>query len=103
MSVQETETKYIKSEFKIVNDQPLTLRCNYCEHEIHPPYIASSDWHEGRLVSKKYHNAKSHWVRQIKPENLIIFDSVSEAEAHGFKPSRYARAHHQRKDKDKKQ
>jgi len=91
VSVQDTETKYLKPEFKIVNRQPLTLRCVYCEHGIEPPYVASSDWHEGRLESKKYHSADSHWARKIRPENLIIFDSESEAQAHGFKPSHYVR------------
>ena len=94
VSIQETETKYIKPEFKIVSCQPLTLRCAYCEHEVHPQYIASSDWHEGRLDSKRYHRADSHWVRGIKPENLIIFGSESEAQAHGFKPSHYASTGH---------
>jgi len=90
VSVQETETRYIKLEFKIVTNQPLTLRCVYCEHEVHPQYIASSDWHQGMLKNKKYHSADSHLVRKIKPENLIIFDSESKAQAHGFKPSNYA-------------
>ena len=93
VSIQETETKYIKPKFKILSFQPLTLSCVYCEHEVHPQYVASSDWHEGRLASKKYHSADSHWARKIKPEKLIVFDSESEAEAHGFKPSHYARAH----------
>ena len=88
------ETKYIKPEFKIVSAEPLILRCVYCEHEVHPRYIASSDWHEGRTDTKKYHSAESHWARKIRPENLIIFNSETEAEAHGFKPSHYARAHH---------
>ncbi len=94
VSVQKTETKYIKPEFKIINDQPLILRCVYCDHEVHPPYVASSHWHEGRLENKKYHSADSHLAGQIKPENLIIFDSESEAKAQGFKPSSYAVAHH---------
>ncbi len=94
VSVQEPETKYIKPEFKIVNDQPLTLRCVYCEHEVHPRYIASSEWHEGRTDTKKYHSTDSHWAKKIRPENLIIFNSEVEAEAHGFKPSHYARASH---------
>jgi hypothetical protein len=89
VSVQDTETKYVKPEFQIINDRPLTLRCIYCEHEMNPPYIASSDWHEGRLDNKKYHSAGSHWTKSIKPENLIIFNSKSEAEAQGFHPSRY--------------
>ena len=96
VSIQETETKYIKPEFKIVNQKPLTLRCVYCEHGFEPEYVASSDWHEGRLENKKYHNADSHWARRIKPENLIIFNSETEAQAHDFKPSHYTIAHHQR-------
>jgi aspartate carbamoyltransferase catalytic subunit len=90
VSVQETEIKYLKPEFKIVNREPLTLRCIYCEHGFEPKYVASADWHEGRLINKRYHSADSHWARKIKPENLIIFNSESAAEAQGFKPSRYA-------------
>ena len=90
VSVQETETKYLKPEFKIVNRNPLTLRCVYCEHGFEPKYVASSDWHEGRLANKRFHSADSYWARKIKPENLIIFDSESEAQAQGFKPSNYA-------------
>jgi len=91
VSNQETETRYIKPEFKIVNLEPLILRCIYCEHELHPQYIASSDWHEGKLENKKYHSAESHWIRKIKPGNLVIFDSEDEAQAQGFKPSSYVR------------
>jgi len=89
VSLQETEANYLKPEFKIVSRKPLTLRCIYCEHGFEPKYVASSDWHEGKLDSKKYHSADSHWTRKIRPENLIIFNSESDAEAHGFKPSHY--------------
>jgi aspartate carbamoyltransferase catalytic subunit len=92
VSVQKTEAKYIRPEFKIVNRRPLVLRCLYCEHEVYPQYVASSDWHEGRLASKKYHSADSHWSTKIRLENLIIFDSASEAKAHGFQPSHYVKA-----------
>ena len=90
VSVQKTERKYIKPDFKIVNLKPLILRCVYCEHEVQPGYVASSDWHEGRLANKKYHRADSHLTRKIKPENIIIFNSAGEAEARGFKASHYA-------------
>jgi len=99
VSVQETEISYLKPEFKIVNLEPLTLRCIYCEHGFEPKYVASSDWHEGTLAEKKYHHADSYLVKKIKPENLIIFDSESEAEAHGFKPDHYTSTHHQITDK----
>ncbi len=90
VSGQETEKGDIKPEFKIVSRHPLTLRCVYCDHEIFPPYIASSHWHEGRLVSKRYHRADSHMARKIKAEHLMVFASSGDAEAHGFKPSSYA-------------
>jgi aspartate carbamoyltransferase catalytic subunit len=91
VSNQGTEVRYINPEFKIVSLEPLTLRCIYCEHELHPQYIASSDWHQGKLENKKYHSANSHWARKIKPENLIIFASENEAQAQWFKPSSYVR------------
>jgi aspartate carbamoyltransferase catalytic subunit len=90
VSVQATETKYIKPLFRIVDVTPLTLRCVYCEHGFEPKYIASSEWHQRKLENKKYHRADSHWVRKIKRENLIVFESAQEAEACGFKPSHFA-------------
>jgi aspartate carbamoyltransferase catalytic subunit len=87
VSNQETEVRYIKPQFRIVNRGPLTLRCIYCDHELHPQYVASSAWHEGRLENKRYHSADSHFARKIRAENLIIFASEKEAQAQGFKPS----------------
>ena len=89
VSNQATEMRYIKPEFKIVNLEPLTLSCVYCEHEIQPGYIATTDWHEGKLENKKYHSSNSRWIRKIKPGKLVIFDSEEEAQARGFKPSSY--------------
>jgi aspartate carbamoyltransferase catalytic subunit len=91
VSNQETEVRYIKPEFKIVSREPLTLRCIYCEHELHPQYVASSEWHQRKLENKRYHSADSHFARKIKPENLIIFASRKEAQAQQFKPSSYIR------------
>ena len=91
VSNQETEVRYIKPEFKIVSRQPLILRCIYCDHELHPQYVASSEWHQGKLENKKYHSADSHFARKIKPENLIVFASEKEAQARQFKPSSYTK------------
>ena len=97
VSVQETELKYLKPEYKIVNRKPLTLRCTYCEHGFEPEYVASSDWHEGKTATKRYHGAASHWARKIRPENLIAFRSTGDAETLGFKPSRYVKVKRSRK------
>ena len=94
VSIQATETKYLKPEFKIVNNQPLTLRCIYCEHGFEPKFVASTDWHEHRLDTRKYHSADSHWAKDIRPENLIAFNTEEEAQAHGFKPSHFTGGHH---------
>ena len=82
---QATETRYIKPEFHIVSNEPVTLRCDYCEHEIHPQYIASSKWHQGKLENKQYYYADGSMLKRIHPENLLIFDSEDEALARGFK------------------
>ncbi len=89
VSIQPTEIKYLKPSFKIVNTSPLTLRCTYCEHGFEPKYVASTDWHEHKLDTKKYHSAASHWAKYIRPENLIVFNTEAEAEAHGYKPSHF--------------
>ncbi len=93
VSVQATEIKYLKPRFKIVNYHPLTLRCDYCEHGFEPKYIASSEGHEGRPDTKKYHSAGSHWAGQIRPENLIVFNTEEEAKARGYSPSHYTGGH----------
>ena len=91
--VSQKESKYILPEFEIINCDPLTLRCMYCEHESHPPYIASAKWHQGTLDKKLYHSAESFLIDKIRLENLIIFDSRNEAESAGFKPSHYSAPH----------
>jgi aspartate carbamoyltransferase catalytic subunit len=92
VSGQETEREYMKHEFQIVSNEPLTLRCVYCEHEIHPPYIASSKWHQGIVEMKRYYKANSFMLKRIRPENLIIFDSEDEAKRQGFKLGKRGKA-----------
>jgi len=94
VSIQKTETKYLKPEYKIVKTEPLTLRCVYCEHGFEPKYIASTEGYEHKTDGKKYHSANSHWAKDIKPENLIVFSSEEEARALGFTPSHFVGGHH---------
>lgn len=88
--VSVNQDKYVKPQFSIVSLKPLTLRCVYCEHEAFPKYVASAEWHEGTARSKRYHSSDSHWIKKIRPENLIIFDFESEAQSRGFRPGKYA-------------
>lgn len=91
VSNQDTEVRYINPRFGIVSRLPLTLRCLYCEHELHPQYVASSDWHQGKIDNKRYHRADSASARRINPQNLIVFASEEDAQARQFKPSSYLR------------
>jgi aspartate carbamoyltransferase catalytic subunit len=93
VSIQSTETKYLKPEYKIVKTEPLTLRCIYCEHGFEPKFIASTEGYEHGTDGKKYHSADSHWAKDIKPENLIVFSSEEQAQAYGFKPSHFTGGH----------
>jgi aspartate carbamoyltransferase catalytic subunit len=94
VSVQATEAKYLKPEFRIVKTRPLTLRCAYCEHGFEPKFVASTDWHEHKPETRKYHAADSHWSSSIRPENLIVFNTDEEALALGYKPSYFTGGHH---------
>jgi len=95
VSVQASEAQYLKPEFKIVSRDPLTLRCVYCEHGSQPAYVASTDWHEGKLEHKRYHRADSQWARRIKPENLVVFGSAEGAEAYGYRANEHAGSRHE--------
>jgi aspartate carbamoyltransferase catalytic subunit len=94
VTIQPREAKYLKSKFKIVKTHPLTLRCVYCEHGFEPKFVASTDWHEHNPDMKKYHSADSHWAKDIRPENLIVFSSEEQAQTYGFKPSHFAGGQH---------
>jgi aspartate carbamoyltransferase catalytic subunit len=89
---QETEKNYLKPEFKVVSLHPLTFRCIYCEHGTEPKFVASTEWHQGLIESKRYNRANSHLAKKIRPENLIAFDSAEEAEKHGYKPGHYMKS-----------
>jgi len=67
---QETE-KISQAGVQVVSLQPLTFRCIYCEHGTEPKFVASTEWHQGMVESKRYNRASSHLAKKIKPENLI--------------------------------
>jgi len=95
--VSNRESRYLVPKLNMLKrngGEPLKLRCAYCDHETHPPYIASSEWHQGLLKNKKYYSSDSFMLDRIRPENLIIFDSEKEAQAHGFMPSKRTAKQH---------
>lgn len=89
--VSNRESRYLAPRMHMLNRQvgePLILRCAYCDHEIQPPYIASSEWHQGILKYKKYYSSDSFMVDRIRPQNLVMFGSEREARELGFMPGK---------------
>jgi len=39
VTVQPSEVNYLKPAFRVVSENPFTLRCAYCEHGFEPPSI----------------------------------------------------------------
>ncbi|MFC2062847.1 hypothetical protein ACFLS8_02755, partial [Chloroflexota bacterium] len=88
---QKSELRYLNPEFKIVNCDPLTLRCAYCEHGIEPKFVASKIEGDGKRDNKRYYRANSYQAKRIKPDDLIVFDSEEAAKTYGFYPARPTR------------
>jgi aspartate carbamoyltransferase catalytic subunit len=81
---QPSEMRYLPQKFFLIAAQPPRLRCAYCDHEIHPPVIATAEAYDESTIRRKYHPAGSRWTATIRPENLLLFASTEDAEAAGF-------------------
>jgi aspartate carbamoyltransferase catalytic subunit len=72
----EAEKRHLKPKFWIVVEHdPVTLRCVYCEHEVKPQCV-------GNLGLKKL--AKSAEYKSIEPKDRVFFLNASDARGHGF-------------------
>ena len=85
VSNQPSELRYLSQRFCLVLDAPPRLRCEYCDHEVAPPVIATSEAYDEPTNRRKYHPARSRWTATIRPENLLLFASAEAAEAAGFR------------------
>ncbi len=80
----------VKASLGHIKDLPKRELAVDVEHGFEPKYVASTEWHEGKTETKRYHSAHSHLVKKIRPENLIFFESEQAAEAAGFRPGHFA-------------
>jgi hypothetical protein len=77
----ESEQRYLTSRFLvIVEDERLTLRCVYCEHERVPEVV-------GRTGTKKYEPNRMRW--ETLPEDIVLFPDEATALAAGFQPYKH--------------
>lgn len=77
----ETEQRYLTPRFLIVvEDERLTVRCTYCEHEQIPQFV-------GRLSTKKYEPNHMRW--ETIPEDILLFPDEPSAIAAGYQPYKH--------------
>ncbi|MFN0051639.1 MAG: hypothetical protein ACKV0T_05575 [Planctomycetales bacterium] len=76
----ESEQRYLAPKFLvIVEDERLTARCQYCEHESIPEFV-------GRTSTKKYEPNRMRW--DTLPDDLLLFSDEVSAIAAGCQPYR---------------
>ena len=77
----ETEQRYLSPKFLvIIEDQRLTLRCVYCEHESVPEIV-------GRTSTKKYEPNRMRW--DSLPDDVVLFPDEASAIAAGYQPYKH--------------
>lgn len=71
---QQNERRYVASKFWIVDDEPLTVRCVYCDYEYVPRLIS-------RASTKKYTSDLVEWedIYNKTPRDLVLFADEQEA------------------------
>jgi hypothetical protein len=76
VTVLESEQRYLTPRFLIIiEDERLTLRCLYCEHEQIPGFV-------GRSSARKYEPNRMRW--DTVPDDIALFADEASAIAAGF-------------------
>lgn len=77
----ETEQRYLSPKYLvIIEDERLTLRCVYCEHESIPGFV-------GRSATRKYEPNRMRW--ETLPDDIVLFPDEPAAIAAGFQPYKH--------------
>ena len=77
----ESEQRYLTPKYLvIIEDERLTLRCVYCEHESIPEFV-------GRTSTKKYEPNRMRWA--TVPDDIVLFPDEPAAIAAGFQPYKH--------------
>lgn len=74
----ESEQRYLTPRFLvIIEDERLSLRCQYCEHEQVPAFV-------GRTSTKKYEPNRMRW--ETLPDDIVLFPTEGAALEAGYQP-----------------
>ncbi len=75
---KDTEKRYLSPRFWILNEQQLTVRCAYCDHEQQPKIVS-------RSTTRKYRTDTANW-KDIGPDSLVLFTDEDAAKRCGHQP-----------------
>jgi aspartate carbamoyltransferase catalytic subunit len=80
------EGLYLRPRFKparSVDPNELNLRCDYCERELRIEFVGHTRSHRYYRYDETLHGYVRQWIGE---GSLAVFDSVKQAEEHGYEP-----------------
>ena len=80
------EGLYLRPRFKqarSVDPDALNLRCDYCEREVRVEFVGHTRSHRYYRFDQALHGYVRQWIEE---GSLAVFESVKQAEEHGYEP-----------------
>jgi aspartate carbamoyltransferase catalytic subunit len=78
--ISRTEARHVHAIFTLGSRHPLRAHCGYCSQEIPFALVGCS-------TTRRYHERDSVELRKIRPDHLVFFRDVEQAESLGFEPA----------------
>jgi aspartate carbamoyltransferase catalytic subunit len=78
--ISRTEARHVHPIFTLGSRHPLRAHCGYCSQEIPVALVGCS-------TTRRYHERDSVELRKIRPDHLVFFRDLDQAECLGFEPA----------------
>ena len=75
--ISRTELRHADTKYKLISRVPLQVACAYCSHEIQVGAV-------GCRTTREWHVSSSPQLKKVRPEEMVFFADVKEAEDRGF-------------------
>lgn len=75
--ISRTETRHVTPQVRLASQAPPKVRCAYCSQPIRVGVVGCS-------TTRHYHEPSSRELRKIRPDHMVFFADVAQAEAAGF-------------------
>lgn len=75
--ISRTETRHTTARYKVTARHPLRVQCGYCSQAVALRVVGCS-------TTRHWHEPESSELRKVRPDHLVFFADVAEAEKLGF-------------------